>query len=102
MQVPSAKQRTVLVQVTQKDSWLCPRLQELFGGRVREYTYRDRHYYVWLASGPTARGFLMTIYKFLSPRRKARIKEALAKRTDYVRGPYQLSWGGKRVRKAVA
>lgn len=97
VQIPSKRQRTVNVQVTQKDPWLCYRLQELFGGRVRE----NRNYKVWVISGPKARGFLMTIFLFLSPRRKERIKEALAPRTDYERGPYQINWEGKRVRKAV-
>lgn len=72
---------TVVAAVTQKDLWLLRRLQELFGGSVDQYPqqYRNttRLYGRWRLTGPAARGFLMTIYTFMSPRRKDQIKAAL-------------------------
>jgi len=96
--VPTAKFRTVIVQISQKDPWLCNRFKDLFGGNVHSYDYPPqegrnmrRIFSVWKCSGPTARGFLMTIYKFLSPRRKERVRAALAERTDYKRARKSLS-----------
>lgn len=72
------------VVVAQKEPWLCERLKALFGGNI---TYRVQHssalsagqpIHYWNIHGSRARGFVMTIYKFLSPRRQERIKEALA------------------------
>lgn len=73
------------VSVKQKDDWILRRFQKLFGGRVCERTYVRRGYgkdktgtnSTWVISGARARGFLMTIYTFLSPRRKAQAKRAL-------------------------
>jgi|SRR5882757_6076258 len=72
--------------VCQKDTWLLYKFQELFGGSVRtrdalkvskignrEY---PRTISEWYTSGARARGFLMTIYKFLSPRRKDQVRVA--------------------------
>lgn len=59
------------VRVVQKDPWILTRLQHLFGGSVRFYENRERPIWAWAMSGARARGFLMTVYKFLSPRRKA-------------------------------
>lgn len=72
------------IMVGQKERWLVDRLQALFGGSiiVQQQLTAGRtapitmHY--WSISGARARGFMMTIYKFLSPRRQQRIKEALA------------------------
>lgn len=70
------KDYTTYVCVTQKHPWLCFRLKALFGGTV--YTYKHKYketlgeYHRWVLSGPRARGFLMTVYKFLSPENKAR------------------------------
>jgi hypothetical protein len=62
------------VHVAQKDPWILHRFEEIFGGRVRPvkavYKMRDYPLYAWIVSGARARGFLMTIYSFLSPRRK--------------------------------
>ena len=75
---------TTTVRVAQKDEWLCPKLRDLFGGSVRTYRARCkpgsdefRTYHAWDVFGPRAIGFLMTIYKFLSPRRQAQIRVVL-------------------------
>lgn len=69
--------------VTQKDRWILERLRAIFGGgigvkrsRLHGKTYMTP---VWFISGPRARGFLMTIYPFLSPRRSEGIRVALAR-----------------------
>lgn len=77
--------RGTMVQIKQKDRWLCPQLQKFFGGTVKPRAYIRRGYgkdrliklWYWDIHGPRARGFLMTIYKFLSPRRQAQIHKAL-------------------------
>ena len=74
------------VRIGQNDLWLLERLKALFGGVIgtsapdlRYQSGRNgvQHHY-WSATGARSRGFLMTIYSFLSPRRKARIAECLA------------------------
>lgn len=70
-------------QVAQKDPWLLVRLKALFGGTIIDHlntvtpsgraTYRSD----WKLSGTRARGFLMTIYSFLSPRRQEQARRAL-------------------------
>ena len=77
---------SLCTQVTQKDWWLPFRMRDLFGGVVN-YHFRpkgscnlkkfDSHIYNWQASGPRAAGFLMTIYTFLSDRRKEQVELAL-------------------------
>jgi hypothetical protein len=66
-----------LVTVGQKDPWLCPRLRDLFGGTVRRHRRQNIEWHVWTLHGARARGFLMTIFTFLSPRRKQQVREAL-------------------------
>ena len=67
--------------VAQKDDWLLRRMQELFGGTIyrrRAVSPKNPHACdFWYLSGSRARGFLMTIFTFLSPRRKTQAKEAL-------------------------
>lgn len=63
--------------VGQKDRWLLDRLQALFGGTISVNHQRFGEFWYWRLSGPRCRGFLMTIYKFLSPRRKAQARNAL-------------------------
>jgi hypothetical protein len=74
--------------VTQKDPWLLHRLQELFGGRVYPQKTRPKSIsggpikdygdqWAWWIGGARARGFLMTIYTFLSPRRREQARVAL-------------------------
>lgn len=55
------------VTVSQKDKWLLEKLKQLFGGSIKKHT---GDCYLWFLCGPRCRGFLMTIYPFLSPRRK--------------------------------
>lgn len=66
---------TEQVIIGQKDRWLCDRLRALFGGNVH-YRPRDDAF-VWIATGARARGFLMSIYQMLSPRKRAQIRETL-------------------------
>lgn len=74
----------VVAFVTQKDAWLPHRLQELFGGSVAQYeshsSLGQSPMWRWSACGSRARGFLLTIYPLLSPKRRAQISEAF-KRT---------------------
>jgi hypothetical protein len=70
--------KSPIVSLTQKDDWLCARLRALFGGQVRKYQMRGRFYNYWRLTGPRGIGFLMTIYSFLSPRRKEQVRVAFA------------------------
>jgi len=81
------KQRTEIAKVGQAEAWLLHWLRDRFGGSVKmypsgRYRYRDggvrRAFGYWLITGPRARGFLYTIFTFLSPRRRAQLKEVLA------------------------
>lgn len=63
------------VAVTQKDDWLPCRLRDLFGGLI--YKHKARPINEWVVSGPRARGFIFTIFAFLSPRRKEQTRKAL-------------------------
>lgn len=71
------------VHITQKDPWLLYKLEELFGGNVtakmksNAYGGKEFSIYRWQAYGPRAYGFLLTIYCFLSPRRKEQAQIAL-------------------------
>ena len=73
------------VRIGQKNPWILHRCKELFGGHISTSINNsplntDRlpiTMYTWQISGARARGFLMTIYKFLSPRRKEQAKKAL-------------------------
>jgi len=55
------------------------RIRSLFGGKIHERSkrYKDQRegLYVWAIYGTRARGFLMTIYKFLSSHRRLQILE---------------------------
>lgn len=53
--------------VVQKDLWLLHKLEDLFGGTVAP---KMKVYNKWSASGKTARMFIVTIWPWLSPRRK--------------------------------
>lgn len=58
-------------QIAQKGRWPLDFMRDRFGGVV---SIRTRGYYKWFMSGPRSRGFLMTIYPFLSPRRQEQIR----------------------------
>lgn len=62
-------------QVTQKDTWILERFLKLFGGSIGKGNNGTS---VWYCYSARADGFLMTIYKFLSPRRQAQARYALA------------------------
>lgn len=64
----------------QVNSWPILRLQELFGGRVKRHvpSAKGREGLLWTCAGPRARGIMMTLFAFLSPRRQDQIKKALA------------------------
>lgn len=78
---------TQRVRVGQKDSWILYKLKDLFGGSVRTNNNKWGLWYVWDLNGSRARGFLMTIYKFLFPQRKEQVfntlKEIKMKRRGY-------------------
>ena len=66
--------------ISQVDLWLLHRLQEMFGGTIecnRKFNPakpNERPCSRWRLAGARARGFLLTIYSFLSPRRQAAIQ----------------------------
>jgi hypothetical protein len=73
------------VSIGQKNKWVLDKLQSLFGGSIKESKYssgfpsesnKSPMYYLGL-SGTRARGFIMTIFKLLSPRRQQQAKLAL-------------------------
>lgn len=75
---------TTQVKIYQKDRWVLDKCRELFGGSVLTRTQKGSklcpqsgEISSWQISGPRGRGFIMTIYKFLSPRRKEQAKIAL-------------------------
>lgn len=62
--------------VAQKDPWILEKLKLLFGGSISLGLTGMSN---WQLSGSRARGFLMTIYCLLSPRRQAQIRKVLFK-----------------------
>lgn len=71
------------VRVGQKEPWILHRLRALFGGHIGGQFQHHTNAWsagsrvnTWDLSGPRARGFLMTIYPFLSPHRRAQIRAA--------------------------
>jgi hypothetical protein len=62
------------VTVTQKDPWALNRLRNLFGGSLGKEHGGCRH---WYLTGPRAVGFLFTIFMFLSPWRRAQIRNCM-------------------------
>lgn len=57
--------------ITQKETWLLYRLQALFGGTVSlNYSNGCSR---WVVTGSRARGFLMTVFLFLSPKRELQV-----------------------------
>lgn len=57
------------VSMTQKDPWPLVKLQTLFGGEVHPYS----GYNYWRLYGAECRAFVLTIFTFLSPRRRQQI-----------------------------
>lgn len=76
----SAQQGYGSLRVTQKDPEILHTLQRLFGGTVGRYQFGGplkRTYFTWTASGARARGVLMTVFTFLSGRRRLQARLAL-------------------------
>ena len=65
------------VTVTQRDTYILYKLQELFGGYV--YIPKPPHCALWQTTGARARGFIFTVFSWLSPRRRKQIRKELAK-----------------------
>ena len=69
--------------ISQNDPWPNEKMQLLFGGTLRFRQVdakRNPHVYsFWFITGPRARGFVMTIYKLLSPRRQMQIRAGLGR-----------------------
>ena len=72
-QIIGKQNRTFRVSVVQKDREILYRLKEKFGGQISP---AESGCSQWNVSGAAARGFLMTIYSFLSKRRKEQVKQA--------------------------
>ena len=70
-----------VVSAPQKQREPLDRLMVMFGGTLRSGTPDKAHpkniYWSWRCSGVRARGVMMTMYQFMSPRRKEQISEAL-------------------------
>jgi hypothetical protein len=66
--------------IGQKNRWPLDRMVALFGGRISEGSCNNAPFYDWQISGARARGFLMTIYSFLSPRRQEQVRAAVGMR----------------------
>lgn len=71
------------ISVSQSDRWILDRFQTLFGGKVSYEQSIEMHF--WRASGARARGFLMTIYRFLSPWRQAKAADTIRMMGTYPR-----------------
>lgn len=84
---PNARTRlrgaaTTHANVTQRDPerWVLERLRFYFGGSIGlEDTTDPESCFRWAVTGARARGFLMTIYVFLSPWRRELVRVALAR-----------------------
>ena len=71
--------KSITVSVAQKDNWLLEKCKQLFGGVIYHPTDTNNHKRVseWVIHGSRARGFALTIYSLLSPRRQQQIKRAM-------------------------
>lgn len=65
------------VSVCQKDPEILIRLHKLFGGSVRTTVKYPSEISTWYAYGARAHGFALTVFSFLSARRRLQIKKAL-------------------------
>lgn len=75
------------VSVAQTDLWMLNRLRALFGGGIQNFPinrggFHRQASHRWYLSAARARGFLMTIYVLLSPRRQAQVRHALGLNQD--------------------
>lgn len=71
------------ISAVQKQREPLDRLVKLFGGKVskewqkRERTYGEGSIWRWTVYGPRAVGIMMTIFTWMSPRRRQRIKSVI-------------------------
>ena len=66
--------------VYQKGRWILDKLATLFGGTVspnRRDDSGDVTHWVWQTHGPRARGLMMSMYPWFSPRRKAAVRKVI-------------------------
>ena len=73
----STAEGSTLVIVGQKNREVLDRLREFFGGSVGESIRKDGIFYYLRITGVLARGFVLTVYKFLSRHRRKQIRECL-------------------------
>ncbi len=66
-----------VVNATQLNKEPVERLQQIFGGSVRPTYAGGRQYWRWGVCGGRARGVAMTVYAFLSAKRKAQARATL-------------------------
>lgn len=73
----AGRHATEHVTISQKDPWTLERMRALFGGSIYKL---DPKYCCaqWSVTGARARGFLMSIYGLLSPRRQEQARKTLA------------------------
>lgn len=64
-----------VVTIPQKGRWLPARLRSLFGGSVSPE--QKSGIFIWTICGARARGFLMSVYGLLSPRRQEQARKVL-------------------------
>ena len=68
------------VHIGQKNLWPLQRMQRWYGGALSQrLSARAPDMHEWNIHGARARGFLLTIFALLSPRRREQIKAALAR-----------------------
>ena len=67
--------------ISQNNSWPNEKMQRLFGGTLKfKQVDAKRNPHItsfWFITGPRARGFVMTIYSLLSPKRQMQIRAGL-------------------------
>ena len=73
----STAEGSTLVIIGQKNREILDRLRELFGGSIGESIRKDGVFYCWRITGVLSRGFVFTIYKFLSLHRKQQVRKCL-------------------------
>jgi len=68
-----------MVGVSQKRRWILDKLRSLFGGNIypKNKVGNKNKLFTWEQNACRARGFLMTVYSFLSPWRKEQARRCL-------------------------
>ena len=69
----------IIVSAVQVNKEPIQRIADLFGGTLKQYTYRKtRLLWKWSAHGGRARGIALTLYSLLSERRQGQIRNAIS------------------------